>query len=152
MAYVEDTLLEPPKADSRFSAIFKKKRMYRCINSVTYLLTRHLEEQRPDLFEWLNTMEMINCGVLRQDATRDYRLFQILSYQQQLIDEIVIVFMENAVLTKTRLKYDYEEWFAEKVIFICATLRQIHQEHTDGHIRLLDARKSRLQVISSSQA
>lgn len=144
MVYVEDTLRQPPKADSRFSTIFKNKRMEVCLDSITYLFTRHLEGQRPDFFEWLNHMEMVNCAVLKQDAPRDYRLYQILSYRQPLIDEIIMNLMENSVLTKIRAKYDYEEWFAEKAIFICATLRQVHLEHRDGQFRLHDIQKGRL--------
>jgi hypothetical protein len=77
-------------------------------------------------------MEMINCGALRQDATRDYRLYQILSYQEPVIDEIIMYIMEYCILTKTHTKYDYEEWFAEKAIFLCGTMKQVHREHTEG--------------------
>ena len=146
IGYVQDALTQAPKLNSRFWSLYKRKRLIKCIEPISYLLTRHIEEARPDLYEWLNTMEMINCAVLRQDATREYRLYQILSYQQPVIDEIIMYLMEQCILTKTHDKYEYEEWFAEKVIFLCGTIKHIHNEHTEGLHRRLATKKSLLTI------
>ena len=73
---------------------------------------------------------MMNCGVLNQKASRDYRMYQILIIEPSDINSIIILLIENSVLAKCQDKFIYEEWFAEKAMFIIGTVRQIHLEHS----------------------
>jgi hypothetical protein len=130
MGFIYDNLLQPPHPSSQHSKNFKQKRLLDCIQPISYLLTRHIETSRPDLHEWLNRMEMMNCAVLNQSASRDYRMYQIWTMEKSDIDYILIILMENIILSKCQDKYIYEEWLAEKSMFLLATVRQIHLEHT----------------------
>lgn len=130
MAFIYDTLNHPPKLTSPHYKQFKQKRMIGCIEPITYLLARHIEKARPDLHEWLNMMEMMNCAVLNQSATRDYRMFQIWSIDNPDIDYIMVLLIENCILAKCKDRFIYEEWFAEKFIMLLAQIRHIHLEHT----------------------
>ena len=100
---------------------------------VTYLLSKQIEDDRPDMYEWLNRMEMVNCAVLNKEATRDYRMYQVWLAEKNTIDEIIIILIEHAILAKANSRYPYEEWFAEKGMFLLQTLRQIHMEHSGSH-------------------
>ena len=133
IAFITDNLLQPPHPTSRHVGKFKQKRLASCIQPISYLLTRHIENSRPDIHEWLNRMEMINCAVLNQGASRDYRMYQIWTMEKSDIDYILILLMENSILTKCQDKYIYEEWLAEKSMFLLATVRQLHIEHS-GHV------------------
>jgi hypothetical protein len=130
MLFVHDTLLHPPHPSSRHAPHFKRNRLLGCIQTVTYLLTRQIEDDRPDMIEWLNMMEMMNCAILNKDATREYRMYQIWLTGTNMIDEIITILIEHAILAKTKDRYPYEEWFAEKGIFLLQNLRQIHTEHS----------------------
>jgi len=137
MAYISDTLQNPPPITSPHIKQFKRKRLAGCLETVTYLLTRYIETARPDLFEWLNTMEMINCGVLNQSATRDYRLYQILRLDMSDLEYILTLIMEQCILAKCRDKLLYEEWLAQKVISIVSIIRQVHNEHSKNDVKLI---------------
>jgi len=130
MLFVYDCLQQVPHPSSKDAPLFKRKRLLRCIDTISYLLTKQIEDDRPDMIEWLNMMEMINCGVLNQQATRNYRMYQIWLTGKNTIDEIINILIEHAILAKTRDRYPYEEWFAEKGIFLLQNLRQIHTEHS----------------------
>lgn len=78
-------------------------------------------------------MEMMNCAVLNQQATRDYRMYQIWLANKNTIDEIITILIEHAILAKAKGRYPYEEWFAEKGMFLLQNLRQIHMEHCGAH-------------------
>ena len=130
IAYVSDTLQRLPHPSSQHSGRFKPKRLAGCLETISYLLTRHIEKSRPDLFDWLNMMEMVNCGVLNQMASRDYRMYQIMIIEPSDINSIILLLIENSILAKCQDKFMYEEWFAEKAIFIISTVRQIHLEHS----------------------
>ena len=133
MLFVYDALLQPPHPSSRHAAHFKRKRLLNCIQTVAYLLTKQIEDDRPDMIEWLNMMEMLNCAVLNKEATRDYRMYQIWLSGTNTIDEIITILIEHAILAKIKDRYPYEEWFAEKGMFLLHNLRQIHTEHSGGH-------------------
>ena len=53
-----------------------------------------------------------------------------LSRLSYTIDEIITILIEHAILSKTQSRYPYEEWFAEKGMFLLQNLRQIHIEHS----------------------
>lgn len=130
MVYVSDTLQHPPHPSSQHSGRFKPKRLAGCLETISYLLTRHIEKSRPDLFDWLNMMEMVNCGVLNQMASRDYRMYQIMIIEPSDINSIILLLIENSILAKCQDKFIYEEWFAEKAMFILGTIRQVHIDHS----------------------
>ena len=130
MGFIYDNLLQPPHPSSPHFAHFKQKRLLDCIKPISYLLTRHIENARPDLHEWLNRMEMMNCAVLNQSATRDYRMYQIWSMDNSDIQYMVLLLVENCILAKCRNILTYEEWFAEKSMILLQMVRQIHLEHT----------------------
>ena len=130
MGYISDVLEYPPPASSQHAESFKQKRIKVCLETITYLLTRYIESSRPDMYEWLNMMEMINCAILNKEASRDYRMFQVMTFDKSDIDEIITILMENVILNKSYNRYDYEEWFAEKAMFILNTIPQIHTEHS----------------------
>jgi hypothetical protein len=90
---------------------------------------RFLENSRPDLFAWLNMMEMLNCSVLKKDASREYRLYQILSLEKSDIHEILSTVIEERILDKCVVFYEYEEWLAEKLMRILANRTELHPDH-----------------------
>ena len=130
MVFISDVLLQPPHPSSSHAKHFKQKRLIGCIQPISYLLTRHIEKSRPDLLDWLNMMEMMNCAVLNQSATRNYRMYQILTHEKTDIDAILILLLEHYVLAKCHDKQVYEEWLAEKCMFLFASVRQLHMEHS----------------------
>jgi hypothetical protein len=82
-------------------------------------------------------MEMVNCALLNQEATRNYRMYQIWLSDRSIIDEIITILIEHAILAKVKERYQYEEWFAERGMFILNNLREIHMEHSgDKFIKL----------------
>jgi len=130
MLFIHDCLQQTPHPSSRHATQFKRGRLLGCIETVSYLLAKQIEIDRPDMYEWLNMMEMMNCAVLNQQASRDYRMYQIWLTNKNTIDEIITILIENAILSKTQSRYPYEEWFAEKGMFLLQNLRQIHIEHS----------------------
>ena len=132
MTFVSDVLQQPPHPSSEHAPLFKKKRLIGCLETITYLLTKLIEGDRPDLYNWLNIMEMMNCAVLNQAQSRNYRLYQIWINRKSDLDEIIILLVENYILSNTKNRTTYEEWFAEKAIFLVQSLRQIHTEHSGG--------------------
>jgi hypothetical protein len=130
MGYISDVIQHPPTPSSKYADCFNRKRIKVCLETITYLLIRHIEKSRPDMYEWLNVMEMMNCAILNQEASRDYRMFQVWTFDKSDIDEIITILMENMILNKSYNRYDYEECFAEKAMFILNTLPQIHTEHS----------------------
>jgi hypothetical protein len=130
MAFVSDTLQHPPKPGSPHTSRFKRKRLIGCLETITYLLTRHIEKGRPDIHAWLNMMEILNCAHLNQEASRDYRMYQVWTHCTSDIDEIIILLLENNILTRCHDKYIYEEWFAERAMILLESLPQIHMEHS----------------------
>lgn len=130
IGYISDVLQHPLTPSSKYAECFKRKRIKVCLETITYLLIRHIENSRPDLYEWLNIMEMMNCAILNQEGSRDYRMFQVWTFDKSDVDEIITILMENMILNKCYNRYDYEEWFAEKAMFILNTLPQIHTEHS----------------------
>ena len=75
-------------------------------------------------------MEMLNCAVLNQHATRDYRMFQILEFKEPLIKELVEMAFECSILKGIKERYLYEEWFASKAIFLAAVIPELHKDHS----------------------
>lgn len=130
MVFISDTLLQPPCPTSPHYGSFKQKRLAGCLQPLSYLFARHIETSRPDMHEWLNMMEMMNCAVLNQTATRDYRMYQIWRNEKTDVESMLTLLLENSILAKCRDKQVYEEWFAEKSMFLLSTVRQIHLEHS----------------------
>lgn len=130
IGYISDVLQHPPLPSSQHAECFKRKRIIVCLETITYILIRHIENSRPDLYEWLNLMEIMNCSILNKEASRDYRMYQVWTFDKSDVDEIITILMENMILNKSYNRYDYEEWFAEKAMFILNTLPQIHTEHS----------------------
>ena len=135
MTFIHDVLLHPPHPSSHYVSSFKRKRLLRCIEKVTYLLTKQIEDDRPDMIDWLNMMEIMNCRVLNQAATRDYRMYQVWVLCENTIDEIIIILIEHGILAKIKDRYHYEEWFAEKAIFFLKNLPEIHTEHSMAYLK-----------------
>jgi hypothetical protein len=136
-AYISDTLQNPPPVTSPHVKQFKRKRLAVCLETISYLLTRYIEKARPDLFEWLNVMEMMNCASLNQGATRDYRMYQILCLDMSDLQYILTLIMEQCILAKCRDKHLYEEWLAQKIIGIVSIIRQVHIEHSEHELKAI---------------
>lgn len=141
IAYISDTLRFPPHPSSQHSAHFKPKRLSACLETISYILTRHIESSRSDLFEWLNMMEMMNCAVLNQKASRDYRMYQIWANGNSDVHYIILLLVENSILAKCQNKFIYEEWFAEKAMALLSTIHQIHLEHS-GPVQVVEQQAS----------
>lgn len=129
LIYIIDTLLQPPLPSSPQHIQFRPKRLRRCIEPLSYLLLRFLENSRPDLFAWLNMMEMLNYPVLKKEASREYRLYQILCLEKSDIHEILSTVIEERILDKCAIFYEYEEWLAEKLMRILANRTELHPDH-----------------------
>ena len=97
MLFVYDCLQHVPHPSSKDAPLFKRKRLLQCIDTISYLLTKQIEDDRPDMIEWLNMMEMINCAVLNQEATRNYRMYQIWLTGRNTIDEIINILAKKGV-------------------------------------------------------
>jgi hypothetical protein len=82
------------------------------------------------MWEWLNMMEMLNYPVLKREASREYRLYQVWTYEKTDIDEIMDVLLEHGVLDKSRTLFQYQEWFAQKAMVILENIRDMHKEHS----------------------
>lgn len=160
IGFVEDFLQNPQHPIEELHKRERPKRVRQCSRDIAKTLLRILVYTPLSLYEELETYDRfvngerkINPGKITEDdlkwlyhrCVRFYYKFRM-QYRQHNphFDFILILLQEHMILSKCYDKYYYEQWLAQKFIFLLQNLKQIHREH--GGIERPNVEKASIRV------
>ncbi len=145
LGFVEDFLLFPQHPFDELHKRERPKRLRHCVKDVSKILLEILTTVPQCKYEEIETYDRfvngerrINPAQITADdlkwlysrCVRFYYKFQYdMKHKKPLFDIIVTLLQENMILRRCYDRYYYEQWLAQKFVYLLQNLKQIHKEH-----------------------